>query len=119
MHNVQIVIFSLFTLGPLGYPGDKTLPGPLSLIRSCYIVVVIINDICCVIHMRFFIVTVSLGSSYKDQNIQEGMKRKRKKCGDRGKAGELNFTFESLVTNPPDFLIFVPRATVFFFWNSS
>ena len=38
----------------------------------------------------FFIVTVSLGSSDKDQDIQGRMKRKRKKCSDQDKAGELN-----------------------------
>ena len=51
--------------------------------------------------------TVSLGSSDKDHVIQGGMKRKRKKCSDHDKAGKLNFGFESLVTIPPVFLVFV------------
>ena len=84
---------------------------------TLHFVIVIINDICCVIHSRFFTETVSLGSSYKDVDIKGGMRRKRKKCSDQGKAGELNFTFQSLVTIPPDFLIFVFRTMVF--WNSS
>ena len=38
----------------------------------------------------FFTVTVLLGYSDKDKDIQGGMKRKRKKCSDQDKAGELN-----------------------------
>ena len=41
------------------------------------------------------------------------MKRKIKKCSDQRKAGELNFSFQILVTIPPDFLIFVSRTMVF------
>ena len=59
---------------------------------SHFVINVIINDIFCVIHLRFFTVTVSLGSSYLDQDIQGGTKRKRKKCSDQCKAGELNFS---------------------------
>ena len=40
----------------------------------------------------FFLNTaiVSLGSSDQDEDIQEGMERKRKECSDQDKAGELN-----------------------------
>ena len=42
-----------------------------------------------------------------DRSIQGGRKRTKKKCSDQDKAGELNFTFQSLVvTIPPGFLIF-------------
>ena len=55
----------------------------------------------------FFAVTVSLGSFDKDQDIQGGMKTKRKKCSDQDKAGELNKSFQSWVTILPVFFIFV------------
>ena len=41
------------------------------------------------------------------------MKGKRKRCSDQCKAGELNFSYQRLVTIPPDFLIFVSRTMVF------
>ena len=42
-----------------------------------------------------------------DRDIQGGRKRKKQKCSDQGKAGELNFIFQILVvTIPPGFLIF-------------
>ena len=61
--------------------------------------------------------TVSLGSSDKDEDIKGGMKIKRKKCNDQEEAGELNRNFQSLVTIPPVFLIFV-SWNMFFVWNS-
>ena len=56
------------------------------------IVIVIIIEVCGVIHERFFFSTVivSLGYSDKDEDIQGGMKSKRRKCSDQGIAGELN-----------------------------
>ena len=43
------------------------------------------------------------------------MKRKRKKCSDQDKAGEVNKRFQSLISIPPVFLIFVSR-NVFLEW---
>ena len=55
---------------------------------------------------------MSLGSSHKDQILlheegkseeKEGVKSKRRKCSDPDKAGEQNFSFQSLVASPPVF----------------
>ena len=54
----------------------------------------------------FYTATVSLGSSDQDEDIQGGMKTKRKKCSDQDNAGELDKRFQSLVSIPPDYLIF-------------
>ena len=41
---------------------------------------------------------MSLGSSDKDQILlQEGVKSEKRKCSDPDKAGELKFSFQSLV----------------------
>ena len=45
--------------------------------------------LCNALTFFFFTITVSLGFSVKDEDIQGGMKRKRKKCSDQDKAGEL------------------------------
>lgn len=61
-----------------------------------------------------FTLTVSLGLSGKDQGIQGEVKRKRKKCRDQDKAGELKFSFQSLMS-----LTSLPRSMfcfVLFFW---
>ena len=65
----------------------KTLPGPWVLITDVFVIIVIaiIIDIWCF----FYTATVSLGSE-QDEDIQGAMKRKRKECSDRDKAGELN-----------------------------
>ena len=57
--------------------------------------------------------TVSLGSSDKDQGIQRGMERKRKKCGYQEKEGELSFSYQNLVAVPPVFLKFVSPSVLF------
>ena len=49
-----------------------------------------------------------------DEDIKGGIKIKRKKCNDQDEAGEVNRSFQSLVTIPPVFLIFV-SWNVFFF----
>ena len=100
IHNVQIVIFSFFTWGPLGHPWAKTLLGPLLLIifrfyRYCYHYWYLL---CKSLKFALFAVTVSLGSCDRDQGDQGGMKRKRKKCSNQDQAGELNFSFQSLVS---------------------
>ena len=73
----------------------KILSEPLSLTTDIFVIIVIViiieqyllfNSL----RVNFFTVTVSLGSPDKDQNIQGGMKSKRKKCSDQDKAGELN-----------------------------
>ena len=51
--------------------------------------------------------TVSLGSSDQDEDIQGGMKRKRKECSDQDKAGELNKSFQRLVSIAAVCLMFV------------
>ena len=68
----------------------------LLLLLSLLILLVLINT-----------ATVSLGSSDQDEDIQGGMKRKRKECSDQDKAGELNKSFQSLVSIAAVFLMFV------------
>ena len=73
----------------------KILSEPLSLITDIFVIIVIVMIIeqyllFNSLRVNFFTVTVSLGSPDKDQNIQGGMKSKRKKCSDQDKAGELN-----------------------------
>ena len=104
--------FSLFSRVLKRCSDAKTLQEPLSLITDIFviIVIIIINTVFVVqVTNVFFTVNVSLDSPDKDQDIQGGMKRKRKKCSDQDKAGELNKSFQSLVSIPPVFLIFVSR----------
>ena len=70
-----------------------------------------------VIYLNTFTVTVSLGSSDKDQGIQRGMERKGKKCSDQDKEGELIFSYQSLVAVPPVFLTFVSGSMFFGVFN--
>jgi len=49
-------------------------------------------------------VTVSLGSSDKDQGIQRAMERGKKGGSDQDKEGELSFSYQSLVAGSPVFL---------------
>ena len=95
MHDLQIVLFSLFPLTSRLSRGQTTTWATFII---NIVIFVIMNDICCVIHFRFFTVTVSLGSSC---NIQRGMERKRKKFSDQDKEGELSFSYQSLVAVPP------------------
>ena len=62
----------------------KTLPGLWVLITDVFVIIVI------AIWCFFYTATVSLGSSEQDEDIQGGMRRKRKECSDHDKAGELN-----------------------------
>ena len=66
----------------------KTPPRQWVLITDVFVIIVIaiIIDIWCF----FYTATVSLGSSEQDEDIQGGMRRKRKECSDHDKAGELN-----------------------------
>ena len=98
MHDLQIVLFSLL-LGTSRLSRGQSTTWATFIINI--VIFVIMNDICCVIHFRFFTVTVSLGSSCKDQGIQRGMERKRKKFSDQDKEGELSFSYQSLVAVPP------------------
>ena len=66
-----------------------------------------------VIHLNLFTETVSLGSSDKDQGIQRGMERKRKKYSDQEKEGELSCNYQSLVAVWPVFLTFVSPSMCF------
>ena len=74
---------------------------------------VFIYFICYIIHLNLFTETVSQGSSDKNQGIQRGIKRKRRKCSDQEKEGELSFSYQSLMAAPPVFFIFVCPSMFF------
>ena len=79
----------------------------LLLLLLSLLIFELIYFICYVIHLNLFTETVSLGSSDKDQGIQRGIGKKRKKCRDLEKEGELRFSDQDLVAVPPVFLKFV------------
>ena len=66
----------------------KTLLAPLLLITDVLLLLLLQSLL--IFAVFFYNATVSLGFSDQDEDIQGGMKRKRKKSSDQDKAGELN-----------------------------